>query len=167
MLNEGKKVNWKRRRWLGSIGLMGLLLLFSQQNCAPAGGVSNVSSTVAAVSATGSESQIQLPDEGESSAALSFSHASAVLTAGAPQNNVDGVCSSEQQGSILSWNVQPVEADGSLGTQVVNGFATCQSSGFTVQLGAASQLTCGVSYRLTAQLGLASPGIINLSVPCQ
>jgi hypothetical protein len=166
MSNEGKKVNWKKRRWLGSIGLLGLLLLFSHQNCAPAGGVSSVSSTAAALSATGSTSQIQLTDEGESSAALSFSSASAVLTEGALQNNVVGVCSPQQQGALLAWDVQPVETGGSLGAQVLNGYATCTSGTFTVALGASSQLTCGVSYRLTAQLGVASPGVITVSVPC-
>jgi hypothetical protein len=170
MVRIKAKVNWARRRWFGGLGMMGLLMLFSHQNCAPVGnsasGPSIGSSTSSASSSTSDSQPITITDGSTATLTVSFAQPQVQLDVKSGQASVQGICSVQQEGSVLDWKVQPIGADGSFGTELLQGNATCTGGQFEVQLTDLTRLTCGDDYELTAQFGFVVPGQTVLTNPC-
>lgn len=146
------------------------VFLFGYQNCAPTagpdGGYSPVvpSSDVAKLTVpAGDEGEVRIPDQTENnnSMALKFVETARAVPVAEALIRADGICSSRQEEAVLRW--QLVDSTG----DVVNeGFTPCRLSGFTVQVALDSPLACDKTYRLEAQLGLGSKGVLNLTPEC-
>ncbi len=166
MAGKELKFNWPRTRSLTAIGLSGLLMLISHQNCAPASGSSGSSQTATVGSGQPGGPIIQIDDGNTTTLQVFFPSAQTQLTLQGGAAVVRGSCSSSQDGSVLDWKLTALNVDGSQGSQIFNGYATCTGGAFAVDLTAANQLTCGDSYELSAQFGFVTPGMTVVSVPC-
>jgi hypothetical protein len=165
--NSGGVRNHARKTWLGSIGILGLLLLFSHQNCAPAGGgmSPNVASGIGAP-AQASDGTVSIIDESKSAVAVSFQTKSVELHAQTNEVQLSGICGLGQEGSVLAWRANKIKADGSEGDEFARGFADCSKGAFSVQMSPTQDLACDQKYQVTARLGLGSPGQLVLSRRC-
>ena len=163
---DGKSV---RRRWLGSIGLLGLLMLFSHQNCAP----SNLSATQNNAVSPGinqspdSAQPVTVIDDSKSQAGVSFQFQELEISAQANDLDLAGQCSRFQDGATLGWKINQISDSGVVGSEVVSGHAGCAEGSFHVAVQSIqSQLPCGHRYQLRAQLGLGQPGVAVISRQC-
>ncbi len=115
------------------IALSGLLLHF--QNCGSAPGQLQADSDMKIINPveTGSIQFLQSKTEIDSSATQIVAY---------------GVCSSEQDGAILSWRMANEHSQ-----QISSGRSLCDRGAFEVIYEEASQLECNSTVRLTASLG--------------
>lgn len=154
--NEGRG-RMKRRQWFAGLGMLGLLLLFSHQNCAP----SNMSATgTAGGSSAGIDPSrpVTIIDDSKSTAAVSFPYAEVEIQSKTSDASLNGICSTEQEGAVLGWKMNQVQDDGSLGAEVAQGYAECSGGSFKVDLASVQGLVCDRKYAVTARLGFAKPG---------
>jgi hypothetical protein len=165
MARREMNANWERRRWLAGLGMIGLLMLFSHQNCAPSGNASGTTSTGTALN-PGDSQPITITDSSTQTLVVSFAQPQIQLNVQSGETSVQGICSTQQEGSVLSWTIQPASAGGASGSDVRSGSATCTGGHFEVQLSNVEQLTCGEPYELTAQFGFVTPGQTVISYAC-
>lgn len=164
-------MNSTRRRWLGGIGLLGLVMLFSHQNCSPMN-----SSATSASGEGASPSLVQAPeaplpvtviDDSKSGANLSFQYPSVQIASDAQSMDIVGNCDPSQEGVTLGWTISLLTATGAVSTDVVDGQSGCSSGAFHVSLdNVQTQFQCGSSYQITAKLGFGTPGVTVVTRAC-
>lgn len=165
MRNVGTSNSTKKHSWLIFLGSLGLFLLFSHQNCAPpAAHMASAGASVAIITPD-SAGPVTIIDESKSTAGLSFSFGDVLLGASASDLRLPGHCSTAQEGAVLAWNIYRVNADGSLGTSILEGKSVCEGGGFILE-SASTALACGDKYRAVARLGLGVPGEVSISKSC-
>jgi hypothetical protein len=167
--NSGARVkNHARTTWLASIGILGLLMLFSHQNCAPTGhSVANAANGAGLVGAPSApDAPVSIIDESKSAMHVSFSAKAVEIHAQANEVQLDGLCGVNQEGSVLAWHANAINSDGSEGSEFARGFADCSAGVFKVQLSPTQDLACDQKYQVTARLGLGAAGEVVLTRRC-
>jgi hypothetical protein len=159
----------KKTGWLSTIGLIGILMLLSHQNCASSNMASDESGASGGVT-TGSPSQAPSPvtiiDDSKSQAGLSFKISEIQITQRTDVVPLEGLCSSGQDGANFGWQLKEINSDGSLGASILSGSTTCSSGSFQVSVPAANGLGCGQRFKLSARLGFGSPAEVTVSKIC-
>lgn len=158
------KNNSRKRNHLIGFGLLGLALLLSHQNCAPAGMVD--SDQMGSTRLAEAPLPVTIIDESKKAAGLSFPYGEVELTEYTGDITLLGVCPQSQQDAVFGWQLNELGADGSLGAPVDAGQASCSNRHFAIQV-ALEELQCGQSYKAVAQLGLGQPAEMVLHRPCK
>lgn len=152
-----------KKSWFASLGLLGMLMLVSHQNCAP----SNLSG---AAQAGASPSEAPMPvtiiDSSKSGANLSFQFNEVQVQPQTTNVSLVGTCDQSQDGATFGWTVNVLNKDGSLGAEVGSGQTSCDSGSFNVDVPTDASLACGASYKVTARLGFGQPGETTLTKNC-
>ncbi len=158
----------KKTGWLSSIGLLGLLMLLSHQNCAPSS-MSEESGSPGGVT-TGNPSQATSPvtiiDDSKSQAGLSFKISEVQITERTDVVPLEGICSTGQDGATFGWQLKEINSDGSSGASILSGSTTCSSGLFQVSVPATTNLGCGQRFKVSARLGFGSPAEVTVSKVC-
>jgi hypothetical protein len=142
-----------RLRILSVLLILGFSI-FQYQNCAP------VQSTTF-VDGIDSE-RVGIIDDYDRNTQLKFVSSEVIVPENASDVQVDGLCSSSQDGSVLSWRVINEN------NEVISaGNSTCDLSGFRVYLSQVNQLPCGKSHSLRAQFGFDQGDEVLIVRDCQ
>lgn len=165
----GRKSNLlnARRRWLGTLGLLGLVLLFSHQNCAPPSGLKADTAIATEIGRVDIGQPVTIIDDSKTEAALNFPYPEIEFNAGTSNLTINGGCYASQEGATLGWKVLEVSATGTVGQELGKGYASCSSGLFHVNLDSLpTPLACGQRYKIRAQLGFGTPGETIVSRRC-
>jgi hypothetical protein len=155
-----------RSSWVGSLGLLGLLMLVSHQNCAPAGMANSASSAVNPATSEG-PLPVTIIDNSKSGANLSFQYDQVQVLAKASSVPLVGNCDQSQDGATFGWKLNAINPDGSAGAEIISGSTTCESGSFNVDVPVQGKLACNSSYKVTARLGFGVPGEAVVTPECQ
>ena len=158
MSNIKARSSLRRLRALraGSLMLLGLMVVFQYQNCAPAG-----NGTSANGSATGSP--VSIIDKNDVQGLdVSFAQKQVTIQSSTETVDLDGICSSQQDGSVFQWKLTD-----SSSSQLDSGMITCKSGSFKVEINPTQALNCDQQYQVSAQLGLGQAGEVILTRKCQ
>ncbi|OQW50753.1 MAG: hypothetical protein A4S09_11400 [Proteobacteria bacterium SG_bin7] len=147
-MNVGKKL-----RDLSVLLTLGFAL-FQYQNCAPVQSTEFID--------YGNPGRVGIIDDFNRNTQLKFVESEVVVPSNVSDIQVDGLCSSNQDGSVLSWRVIN-EAN----EVVSSGHSTCDLSGFRVYLSQLNQLPCGKSHSLRAQFGFDKGDEVPIVRDCQ
>lgn len=142
----------KKLRLLSILLILGLAFL-QFQNCAP------VQSTTFVDHGNG---RVGIIDDFDRHTELKFATDGVIFPSSVSDIEVDGLCSSNQDGSVLSWRV--INENNEV---VSSGHSTCDVSGFRVYLSQVNQLPCGKSHSLKAQFGFDQGDQIPIVRDCQ
>ncbi|MCM2280273.1 MAG: hypothetical protein NDI61_00345 [Bdellovibrionaceae bacterium] len=142
------------------LSMLGFLLLFQYQNCAPTpAGSSAIGDVKVALQQQGSPVDvIDQINEGKLAFATNQPIAIAAGESGG-MITLPGTCDPDQSGATLRWTVRD-EAAAELG----EGFVSCQDGAFTVTL-SKDDFDCG-SFHLVAQLGVAESPAVTITRQC-
>jgi len=152
-----------KKSWLASLGLLGLLMLVSHQNCAPTK-LSNAA--MAGASPSEAPMPVTIIDSSKSGAHLSFQFSEVQVQSQATTVPLVGSCDRSQEGATFGWTMNAVNKDGSLGELVGSGQTTCESGAFAIDVPMDHSLACGAGYKVTARLGFGQPGETTLTKNC-
>ncbi len=137
----------------GSLMLLGLMVVFQYQNCAPASTSSSSSSS----------SPVSIIDKNDTQGLdVSFAQKSVTIQSSTEMVNLDGICSSQQDGSVFQWQLKDTS-----GAVLDSGMITCQSGAFKVQINPTQALSCDQTYQVSAQLGTGQAGEVILTRKCE
>ena len=153
-----------RRNGILGLGVLGLMMLVSHQNCAPSDRISAISAQAGVGAESGNP--VSIIDESKSIAGLRFPYGEIELAGSAGVVHLQGDCPKNQDGAILAWRLIELRDDGGQGAIVEQGRATCSEEHFVIQA-SASALVCDRHYRAHAQLGFGQAGEVILHKPCQ
>jgi hypothetical protein len=154
-----KRFNVKKWRDLTIFGVFSLLVIASNQNCAPAGKLS-----ADGMGASSSDSAVGVIDPVKKDLAVSFAMKEVQLNSGLTTVSLEGKCSATQDGSVLGWEVRQV---GAIDNEVfATGDAVCSRGKFQVRLAPTQNLDCGKAYTVKARLGFGDEGVSILTRAC-
>ncbi len=148
MMNVGKKL-----RVLSVLLILGFAL-FQYQNCAPVQSTTFIDVV--------DPNRVGIIDDFDRHTQLKFVSSEVIVPSNVSTVQVEGLCSSNQDGSVLSWRVINEENE-----VVSSGHSTCDLSGFRVYLSQVNQLACGKSHSLKAQFGFDEGDQIPIVRDCQ
>lgn len=140
-------------RVLSVLSILGFAI-FHFQNCAPVQSATFIDSI--------DSEHVGIIDNFDRNTQLKFVEAEVIVPENASDVQVDGLCSSSQDGSVLSWRV--INENNEI---VSAGNSTCDLSGFRVYLSQVNQLPCGKSHSLKAQFGFDKGDQILIVRDCQ
>lgn len=137
-------------KWLFSI--LGFVILFNYQNCAPGTGAQGDAALEAAMPAD----VIDHISTGQIELRLN----KVVLAASDDSFNIDGKC--EDEGSIMAWNLWDQQ-----NVLVEKGRVACVNKSFNVVFEGAADIKCGESFIFSVNLGAKSGDKITVEKSCQ
>ena len=158
MSNIKARSSLRRLRALraGSLMLLGLIVVFQYQNCAPAGsGSSGSGATLGSPVTIIDKNDIQGLD-------VSFAQKQVTIQSSTETVDLDGICSSQQDGSVFQWKLTDAS-----NSRLDSGMITCKSGSFKVEINPTQALNCDQQYQVSAQLGLGQAGEVILTRKCQ
>lgn len=136
------------------------VLVFHFQNCTPQG---EGEVALERDPAADSSHSVTVIDPVNLNTAVSFNSKRVDLHSDVEAVVLTGQCSSEQEGSVLGWNVLD-EVSGQ--EERAQGFSKCEGGEFKIELAPTQELVCGQVYRVRARLGLGEAGETALSRRC-
>ena len=139
---------------MGSLGALGFIMLFQYQNCAPASGSRNLSSS-------NDNGLVTTIDDVNASSGLAFVQSKVQVASSDQPTVIDGSCSADQGGAVLGWKVHDVD-----GNMMESGYAVCDQGKFQVTMAPANELECDEPYDVSAQLAAGASGHVELSRDC-
>jgi hypothetical protein len=156
LLTVGKKegFNWRKLKSMGSLGTLGFIMLFQYQNCAPATGARDLSTS-------SDNGLVTTIDDVNASTGLAFVQSKVQVASSDQPTLIDGACASNQSGAVLGWKVH--DADGNM---MESGYSVCDQGKFQVEMAPANQLECDQPYDVSARLGSGQSGHVELSRDC-
>lgn len=131
------------------------LALFQYQNCAPL-------NTQAVLDDQTNSGRVGIIDNFDKTTQIKFVESEVVVPGDLDDVQIDGLCSSQQDGAVLVWRV--VNENNEI---VTSGNSTCDLSGFRVYLSQVNQLPCGKSHSLKAQFGFDKGDQVLIVRDCQ
>ncbi len=129
--------------------------LFQYQNCAPV-------NSQAVLNDPTNSGRVGIIDNFDKSTQIKFVESEVVVPADIANVQIDGLCSSSQDGAILAWRVINDHNE-----TISSGNSTCDLSGFRVYLSQVNQLPCGKSHALKAQFGFDIGDQVLIVRDCQ
>ncbi len=156
MQKRNEPWNWRKLKSVGTIGFLGLMMLFQYQNCAPAQGVR--ATRAYSVSDGGLVSTI---DDVNVSTGVAFLQDKVQVQSSAEPTVIEGECSSLQEGAVLGWKVRDEQ-----GHTRQTGYANCEQGHFAVEMAPANELECDQSYEVSAQLAAGVGGRVEVQRDC-
>jgi hypothetical protein len=130
-------------------------MLFQYQNCAPASGARNLSSS------NNDEGVVTTIDDVNASTGVAFTQSKVQVPSSDQPTLINGACASNQGGAVLGWKVH--DADGNM---MESGYSVCEKGKFQVQMAPANDLECDQAYQVSAQLAAGQSGHVELSRDC-
>ena len=148
--------NWRKLKSVGTLGGLGLLMLFQYQNCAPVQGIQ--SSRTFSASDSGVVTTI---DDVNMTTAVSFTQSKVQVSSSDAPTVIEGECSSMQEGAVLGWKVRDDH-----GQMRETGYSQCEQGHFQVEMAPSNELECDKSYEVSAQLGAGVGDRVQLERDC-
>lgn len=150
-----------RRKWvrMSVLASLSVVLLCKYQNCAQP-----LQMNAALDSAGGTKPlPVSTIDPVRAHSDVGFEKERVELPADGTPVAIHGFCDEEQSGAILRWELKNANQE-----ELGEGYAECDNGAFHVEFapGQIAELQCGESYRLSAQLGLGSPGEVEILGDC-
>jgi hypothetical protein len=143
----------RQYKLLGIFLVLGAVLL-NYQNCGSKG-----ASSASVETADGGEMGIINP---VIAGGINFTQSKAVVSASDTELAVDGLCSKEQSGALIGWQLRDDNAN-----IVSAGRSLCDKGAFEVVFAGVQSLACGASMTLVATFGSKAKSEIAIEKNCQ
>lgn len=147
--------NWRKLRSVGTLGALGLLMLFHYQNCAPANGVQGLHIS------SSDDGLVTTIDDVNMATGVAFLQSKVQVSASDHPTVIEGECSSLQEGAVLGWKVRDDE-----GRMRETGYSQCEQGHFQVEMAPANELECDKSYEVSARLAAGVEGRVEVERDC-
>ena len=148
--------NWRKFKSVGTLGAMGLFMLFQYQNCAPA----TNARPLRAYSAN-DDGIVTTIDDVNAATGIAFLQDKVQVASSDQPTVLDGECSAVQEGAVLGWKVRDDQ-----GHMRETGYSQCEQGHFQVEMAPANELECDRSYEVSAQLAAGVSGRVEVQRDC-
>jgi hypothetical protein len=148
--------NWRTLKSVGTLGAMGLIMLFQYQNCAPASGARSMNAY-----SSNDNGVVTTIDDVNAATGVAFLQSKVQVASSDQPTVIEGECAAIQEGAVLGWKVHD-----DMGHMRETGYSQCEQGHFQVEMAPSNELECDKSYEVSAQLAAGVGGHVELQRDC-